>query len=150
VAARAVRETLKLVYNLTLQGEPVGPQEGSTRCPLGGSGRVFGVASSNPLQGATEVTLTYVLTRCSTLELDSEPPENYELILDGTFEQTGILAVQPTATTALLMRSDAVSLEGSVYDPPLQFRETSCVVELVQSGNQLSGTLCGRRTGLNL
>src|SRR5262249_1787750 len=52
-AIRAYREMLKLMYNVTLQGKPVGPQDQTAPCPLGGTARVFGNATSNALQGAT-------------------------------------------------------------------------------------------------
>src|SRR5262249_2516535 len=60
IAIRALRETAKLAFNLTLQGKPVGQHDETTPCPLGGSVHVFGVATSNAVQGATEVDLTYV------------------------------------------------------------------------------------------
>jgi len=150
IALRSLRETMKLVYNITLQGKPVGAQDETTPCPLGGSARVFGTATSNPVQGATEVELTYELSNCAYLELDDEPDETYDMTLDGTVTQSGTLAVQPTATTALLMRSDSVTLDGSVYDPPRDFHEENCVVDVAQSGNDLSGTFCGREAGVDL
>jgi hypothetical protein len=58
IAARALRETVKLAYNLTLQANPVGDQDESTDCPLGGRVRVFGHATSNPEQARPEVDLT--------------------------------------------------------------------------------------------
>ena len=99
-AVRALRETMKLVYNLTLQGNPVGPQDESTPCPLGGSAHVFGTATSNAQFGATEVALTYELVDCHYLSRDEQPGENYDMTVTGTVTQSGTLAVQPTATTA--------------------------------------------------
>lgn len=149
-ALLGLRETLKLVYNLTLQGKPAGAQEQATPCPLGGAAEVFGVATSNAVHGATEVDLTYELARCRYLQRDEDPPENYDLTLTGVVRQIGILAAQPTATTALILTSDALTLEGSVYDPPLSYAETDCRVELGQNGNLLSGTLCERVVGVDL
>lgn len=150
IALRSLRETMKLVYNLTLQGNDVGEQDESTECPLGGSARVFGTATSNPEQGATEVELTYEFSNCAYLELDDEPVETYEMTLDGTITQSGTLAVQPTATTALLMQSERMTLDGSVFDPPRAFHETDCAVDVAQNGNDLSGMFCGRKTGVDL
>src|SRR5689334_14405646 len=67
IALRALRETTKLAFNLTLQGKPVGEHDRSTPCPLGGTARVAGVATSNAVQGATEVKLVYVLAACGYL-----------------------------------------------------------------------------------
>jgi hypothetical protein len=150
VAIRSLRETLKLVYNITLQGNPVGPQDETTPCPNGGSAHVFGEASSNAEQGATEVDLTYELMECHYLQRDEDAAENYDMTLTGTVTQLGTLAVQPTATTGLVMQSDSVTFSGTVYDPPLPFEENACVVLLGQSGNNVSGTICGREAGANL
>jgi hypothetical protein len=150
VALRGVREILKLAYNLTLQGNPVGTQDETTACPLGGNARVFGEATSNPVHGATEVALSYELDLCAHLERDEEPHENYALLLSGTIEQSGTIAVQPSATSALLMFSDSLSVAGTVYDPALEYFEMDCTLELGQNGNNVSGLFCGREVGLEL
>ena len=150
IAARALRETVKLAYNLTLQANPVGAQDETTACPLGGSARVFGHATSNPQQGATEVDLTYELDRCAVLEIDEEADESYQMIVDGTLTQVGIMAVQPSATTALVMQSESMSLVGTVHDPPREYRALECPVELGQNGNDFAGLLCDRPIGVDL
>jgi hypothetical protein len=150
VALRALRETIKLVYNITLQGKPVGPQDQTTPCPMGGSAHVYGEATSNPVQGATEVDLTYVLDQCGYLQKDDEPDENYEMVLTGTLVENGTLVVQPTSTSALILSSDSMTFAGTVYDPPLDFNEQACVVQAGQNGNRISGTMCGRKVGLDL
>lgn len=150
IAARALRETVKLAYNLTLQANPVGEQDETTQCPLGGRARVFGVATSNPTQGATEVDLTYELDRCAVLEIDEEADESYRMVIDGTLTQVGIMAVQPSATTALVMQSDAMSLAGTIHDPPREYVALGCAVQLGQNGNDLAGFLCERAVGVDL
>ena len=150
IAIRALRETVKLVYNLTLQGKPVGEQDARTECSASGNAHVFGVATSNPAHGATEVELTYELEYCGHAEFDEDPLENYEMGFLGTLTQKGTLAVQPTATTALLMHSDSMSMLGKVGADYRDFSEVGCAVDLVQSGNDLSGTLCERPVGVDL
>ena len=149
-AVRAVRETMKLVYNLTLQANPVGAQDELTLCPQGGGARISGEATSDSMQGATLVDLTYQFVNCKYIERDDEPDENYAITLNGTITQQGVIAVQPSATSALIIQSEAVSLTGTVYDPPLAYEETDCVLELGQSGNEISGTICGRIAGADL
>ncbi|MFZ5895365.1 MAG: hypothetical protein ACOY0T_30195 [Myxococcota bacterium] len=149
VAARGVRETLKLAYNLTLNGKPVGMQDASHAC-LGGDVRVFGEASSNPEQGSTHVELTYTFNDCAYRQVDSEQEENYDLRLRGDVHQSGVLTVQPTAPTALIITSESLEIEGSVFDPPLPYDEPACRLELAQSGNKLSGTMCGQPVGVSL
>lgn len=149
-AMRALRETLKLVYNLTLQGKPVGEQDWSTRCPLGGSARVVGTALSNPEQGATQVELRYELSACAYVQRDDEAEESYDTVIEGTVHQSGIIAVQPSATTALRIEAEAIDISGTVYDPPFDYEERACALLLNQSGNHLGGQWCGREVALTL
>lgn len=150
IAVRSVREGMKLVYNLTLQGKPVGPQDALVPCPLGGSAHVFGTATSNAVQGATEVDLTYVLDHCAYNQKDTDPKQNYALTVNGTITQKGTIAVQPTATTGLVMTSDPIDLEGKVYDPAVDYAAKGCTLGMSQDGNQISGMLCGRTVGVSL
>jgi hypothetical protein len=149
-ALRSLRETLKLVFNLTLQSNQVGAQDETTACPMGGSARVFGQATSNAIQGSNEVELTYELMQCAYLQRDDEPPENYNMTLSGTVLQEGTIAVQPSVTTALNMSSESLTFSGNVYDPPLDYHEEACPVRIGQNGNQVSGTICDREAGVDL
>jgi hypothetical protein len=146
-ALRALRETVKLVFNLTLQGKPVGSYDETIPCVRGGTARIYGNATSNAVQGTTEVQLTYVLRACAYLQRDDDANESYDMTFTGTIEQTGTIAVQPSATTALLMRSPAVTLRGSIYDPPEPYEETDCALDVLQNGNRVAGTMCGREAG---
>jgi len=150
-ALRAMRETLKLVYNDTLMGQPVGAQDASFNCPFGGSAHVFGTARSNALIGATNVQLTYEFHTCGYQRTDTDPDQNYKMTLDGTATENGTIAVQPSATTALTLKSDAMSFSGTVHDgPPKDFNEKGCAFLLVQDANHLSGQLCGRDASVDL
>lgn len=149
-AARSLREVIKLVYNLTLQGNSVGEQDETTRCPLGGSARVTGSAASNAVQGANELELAFELRDCAYLRRDDDAEESYDVVLSGTVSEQGTLAVQPTATTALIFESDALSIRGTVYNPPQDYAESDCALRLAQDGNHLSGTWCGRKLGFDL
>lgn len=149
IAILAVREAAKLAFNVMLQGKPVGDHDETKPCPFGGTARVFGNATSNATQGATEVRLTYVFAGCAGLSKDDEAKENYELRLTGTLTQEGILAVQPSATSALIMKSDTMKIEGTVYDPPKDYN-ADCPLELGQNGNALTGKICGRETKTQL
>ena len=144
IAIRAMREEMKLAFNLTFQGQPVGDHDFTVACPLGGTARVFGNATSNALQGSTMVKVTFVLDHCAYDRKDDDPKQTYQMTVNGTITEDGTLAVQPTSTTALDIKSDTVSLTGNVYDPPIDYSEASCPVALGQDGNNLSGTACGR------
>jgi len=149
-AVRALREMMKLAYNLTLYTNPVGPQDETTPCPQGGQVRVFGEATANTLQGANIVSLTYAFSSCGHLERDDEAGENYQMTLTGDITQEGTMAVQPTSTTALVMQSSSMTLSGTVYDPPLEYQAEACEVQLGQDGNNVSGMLCGRIVGVDM
>lgn len=150
IAVRALRETTKLVFNLTLQGKPVGTYDVTTPCIRGGSARVSGSATSNAVQGATEVKLTYVFDRCAYLQKDDDAKQSYATTISGTLEQEGTIAVQPTSTTALLMKSHAITIEGTIYDPPEPYEAKACPLDVLQNGNRIGGTLCAREVGLTL
>jgi hypothetical protein len=150
VAARGLRDVIKLVYNLTLQGKPIGPQDAETECPHGGSARVAGFALSNPEQGATEVELGYRFEECAYQHKDDDAVESYSVTISGDVGEQGILAVQPTATTALIFASESLSLEGTVFDPPIDYAMSECSLRLAQDGNHMSGTWCEREIGFDL
>jgi hypothetical protein len=151
LALLALRDAMKLVYNLTLATHPVGPQSGMTSCPLGGTASVSGTATSNADQGTTMVNLTYVFTQCGYSEIDSDPTQTFDLTLDGTVTEVGTIAVQPSSTTALEFTSSSFGFDGSVYDgPPIPFVYKGCALKLGQNGNNLSGMFCGHDAGTTL
>lgn len=150
IAIRSVRETMKLVFNTTLQGKPVGAYDETTPCPLGGTARIVGTATSNALQGSTDVELAYEFADCAYTRKDDDPLQSYAVTLSGRVEQSGTLAVQPTATTSLILRASALGVRGQVHDPPSDFVAEDCEARLAQNGNQLSGSFCGREVGVSL
>lgn len=150
IALRSFRETLKLAFNQTLQGQPVGAHDVTAPCPLGGTVRVTGTATSNAVQGATMVDLTYVLDHCGVPQKDTDPKHTYAMTFDGTVTEKGTIAVQPSATTSLVLGSDSMGLTGTVYDPPIDYAQPACKMALGQNGSQISGTMCDRAVGLTL
>jgi hypothetical protein len=152
VALVALRGAIQTVFNIKLEGQPVGPQNASLMCPTGvGMASVSGTASSNANQGTTTVNLTYVFTGCVYPHTDTDPTQTFNLTLDGTVTEVGTLAVQPSTTTALEFTSASFSFDGTVHDgPPLPYMQKGCALHLGQNGNNLSGTLCGRDAGTML
>jgi hypothetical protein len=150
IVTRCLREMVKLAFNLTLQGKPVGDHDLMVRCPLGGWVRVLGNATSNANQGATNVDLTYTFDSCKYLSKDNEPEENYELTVSGSVKERGTIAVQPTATTALAFESADLFASGNVYNPPMSVKAEMCPLLLQQTGNKLAGTLCSRKVAVDL
>jgi hypothetical protein len=150
IATRALRDVIKLAYNLTLQGNDVGVQDEGTECPHGGEAHVSGEATSVAAQGASELNLTYRLDRCAYRRRDDEAMESYNVTVAGVVVERGTLAVQPTSTTALIFESEQLSLQGELFDPPVAYSEYDCTLRLFQNGGYLSGTWCDREVGLDL
>lgn len=149
-ALRAMREMMKLAFNLTLQGKPVGSHDVTVACPLGGGVRIIGTATGEPVQGATVVDLQYFFDKCLLLTRDDDPEDNYSINMTGTIAQKGTLAVQPTSTSALSIKSDKLTMFGTILDPPEPFQGIDCKVVLAQDGNILTGEFCGRTATTNL
>jgi hypothetical protein len=163
VAILALRDTIKLVYNFKLSGQPDGPQNQMMDCLLGGKALVSGTATSNGAQGTTTVDLTYVFKECAYSVTDTDPTHTFQLTLDGTVTETGTIAVQPSSTTALIFKSPpmdqdagpanqtgAMSFSGTVYAPPMPYLQKGCALQLGQDGNEISGKICGRDAGTTL
>ncbi|HEY8042339.1 MAG TPA: hypothetical protein VIF15_21195 [Polyangiaceae bacterium] len=150
VALYGMRMTMKVVYNVTLQGQPVGAQDRNAPCPQGGSVHVHGTATSNADQGTTVVALTYDFAQCHVTQVDSDPTHAFDLTLTGSITEQGDLAVQPSSTTSLQLQSGAMTLGGQVYSPGIDYSADACALTLGQDGNNLSGTLCGRPAGVTL
>jgi hypothetical protein len=56
---------------------------------------------------------------------------------------------QPSSTSALIVKGDAISFEGTVYAPPLDERRPM-PARARQNGNVATGTLCGRELKADL
>src|SRR4029077_12831626 len=89
IAVRALRDTIKDVYNVTLQGKPVGAQDQTIQCFLGGTAHVYGEATSNADQGTTTVSLTYDLVSCAYSETDTDPNQTFNMTLSGRVTENG-------------------------------------------------------------
>jgi hypothetical protein len=154
-AVLGLRFGLRDAFNLLLQGHDVGPQDSMVqmcipRDPSSGTVHIFGTATANAAQGATFVDLTYVLDHCVTQRTDNDPTQTYKLTFTGTIREVGTIAVQPSSTTSLGLSSDSLTISGTVEDPALDYEGMACPMTFAQSGNQMTGNLCGRDVGLTL
>jgi hypothetical protein len=157
---RAIRETMRWVYNQALPGSPVGDQDASAQCLMNGTTGIFGDAGADPLQGATWVDLTYVFDGCFySPSKNATHDRNYAIALSGTLTEHGTLSVQPSSTTSLVIKSMAITLAGTVDDPPVGYTDAdagdsdagpvTCALDMAQNGNMVSGTICGRTASYN-
>ena len=149
-AVFAVRNAIKLMYNVALQGKPVGMQDQMAPCPLGGSAHVKGTATSNADQGTTTVELTYTFESCAYSATGTDPNQTFAVTLTGSIVESGVLSAQPSSTTSLQFQSASVTITGTVYSPPIAYEADACALDLGQNGNDVSGTLCGRTAGVTL
>ena len=153
IALHGLRLAMKFAFNLTVMGQDVGPQDKSQPClPSAdagiGSVHVFGNATSNADQGTSFLDLSYDFRNCFyPMAPDATADQNFSITLTGLVTENGSLAQQPSSTTALEIGSDSVTLTGTVYDPPLAYAASNCVLAVGQNGNAVAGTLCGRAAG---
>lgn len=145
LAARAVRESVRVGFNLLLQGGPVGEQDKAGPCPFGGKVRVEGTATTDAATGTTQVDLTWQFTACGVKRVGSKD-EAYEVTIDGELTQKGKISNVAGQTTALVLASDAMKVSGQVSLPTVPVDET-CPLALTQDGSQVSGKFCGRDAG---
>ena len=89
VGLRGLRETMKLAFNLLIQGRPVGAQDAMTDCRSSdgseaGTVQVSGDATANAVQGASFVDLAYDFEQCAySVPPSAVPNENYALVVTG-------------------------------------------------------------------
>ncbi len=150
IAILALRDAIRDVYNTALQGHPAGAQDAGAVCLFGGTAQISGTASSTADQGTTNVNLTYVFKGCVSSQIDMDPKQTYHLTLDGTVNEQGNIAVQPSSTTALTFDTgDAggMTLSGTVYAPPEAYTAKGCALDLEQNGSNVTGAICNRAAG---
>ena len=152
VAVRAVRTAMRFAFNQGVSAMNVGPQDVTLPClPNGdsaGTVHIFGDAESNAEQGASFLTLTYDFENCFYSAAPSATAdENYSVTTTGVVTEQGTLAQQPTSTTALTILSSALTVTGTVYDPPLDYSAEGCALAVNQTGSAVAGFLCGRAAG---
>jgi len=147
-ALRALRLAMKSGFNRTLQGNDAGAEDETTPCLGAGTARIHGSIETNAKVGTMDVDLTYDLNACTYLvPPDATPAHNFQMTMTGTVTEKGTLSAQPTATTSLVFGSTAMTFSGTVYDPAIDYEQTSCALDFAQDGNSVAGTLCARSAG---
>jgi hypothetical protein len=145
---------LKLAYNFSVGGKPVGAQDATIPCVYSagtmGSVHVHGSATSNNLQGSTFIgdiaavppaPLLYDFNGCRYIQHDAESEQNFDIILTGSVGELGTLSQQPTATTALAITGSGLHLSGTVYDPASAYDQL-WNLGAVQDGNNVGACIC--------
>jgi hypothetical protein len=126
-------ETLRFLYNANLAGRPVGTQNVSASCPLGGGAVITGTTSFDSFNGITGVNLTFSASSCRHSD-----GSIFDLTLTGAVNQSGTFS---NISTALSYSSTALAISGSVYG---EIVVETCSLSIARSDSSVTGVLCGR------
>jgi hypothetical protein len=106
---------------------------------------IVGEVESNAMLGTSQVNLTYTFTDCQNPSPKSTTPErNYNLTMNGAVSENGMLAMGGP-TTSLVLMGTGIGFSGTVYDPAVDYSQKDCELSGNQDGNNVTGTLCGRK-----
>lgn len=143
VVGYALDETMWLLWNENLAGQPSGTQSRSANCPLGGTAQVSGTTGV-ATNGIDTIDLTLNLQACENSNTV------YSLAFTGVLTWVG--SFSNTSANAVTLKSSNLNVQGTIkrYDMP-DVSET-CAVSLtdVYSKNSsssavwLNGEICGR------
>lgn len=132
-----ILDTQNFLYDQQLVGLPVGPQDVTANCPLGGTVHIYG--STTQADQAT-VDLTFAMTECANTG------EGYDLVFTGDTWMSGSFA--STGYKALSTTSDSIEVFGTVASDPPEV-DTTCDLAVTDRGEDgeasvVSGEWCGR------
>jgi hypothetical protein len=125
------------LYNQNLAGRPVGSQNLSAQCPLGGTAAITGTTGFDSTHNITSVNLTYMMTSCHA------SASGVQLTYTGTVTEVG--SFDSMTLQSLNDASDALTTTGTVDG--FAVNDTACAVHVNVDNNstpEVTGTLCGR------
>jgi hypothetical protein len=139
----ALDDTMWLLWNENLAGQPSGNQNATVQCPLGGTARITGTTgvASN---GIDTVHLTLDLQACASSDIYYSMVFTGGLTWDGSFGSG--------RANAITFKSSALTVGGSVLRYDMPTLSETCAASFTDtynasSGNQtgwLVGVFCGR------
>ncbi|MFZ5476606.1 MAG: hypothetical protein ACOZNI_07505 [Myxococcota bacterium] len=135
----AVLDTANFVYSQNVVGLPVGPQDVTADCPLGGTVRLFGETSG---EGGTSMDLELTFEDCANIGTGYDVALTGAATWSGTFRSTGYKAL---ATT-----SDSLTVAGTVDGDEGETEvDETCALAVTDRGQDgevsvVSGEWCGR------
>jgi hypothetical protein len=137
--AWALDDTIWFLWNQKLAGRPVGVQDISGACPLGGSVHITGM--DGVADGTTNTDIQFQLDGCENSN------RQYDFTFTGSVSMVGTFN-GATNTTAELFSAPGLMVAGPLHwldDPAI---DQSCDVSFTQRGGgdtfALSGRVCGR------
>jgi hypothetical protein len=128
-----VHEIVRFLYNQNFAGQPVGTQDTTAACALGGQAVITGTTGYDSVNAITSVDLTYAMQSC-----ENSDGSSFDLTLTGSVVENGTFS---DSTTALTFISSSLVIVG---DANAETVSETCDVNVVRSGSSISGTICGR------
>jgi hypothetical protein len=136
----ALDDTIWFLWNQKLAGHPVGVQDITGACPLGGSVHVTGMDSV--ADGTTTTDVQFQLTACENSN------RQYDLTFSGNVSMQGSFN-GATNFTAEVFSAPGLDVSGALHwldDPAIK---QACDVTVSQKGGGMSSALNGRVCGRN-
>ena len=127
------------IYNQNLAGKPVGYQNISTFCPLGGNVTITGTTGYSSTTGITTVTLNYSMTNCVVSHMAGAISAT--LTLDGTLDENGSFSDDFTSLTYL---ANNLSMSGTLQREgyPDGLIDEICDVNINRTSSGVSAEIC--------
>ncbi len=137
LVSRALYDTVWFIWNQNLVGVPVGVQDFTADCPLGGSAHVTGM-NDVTTNGDNTVDMLYDLTNCENLDDVYSLTFSGEITVDGSWNSNTDFAAVSYAATGMLA-------SGSLdyYDQPAI--DDTCDMDFVHEGGGDTWKMVGRR-----
>ena len=135
-----VIDVLNFLYNQTFAGQPVGAQDLTAACALGGSVHITGSNGYDSGTGVITLNLSYDMTSCAASD------SAYNLTFGGAVSQSGTLEQQ--GQISIVYYSAALEFDGTVNGTAVT--DSDCSLALQEQRNsdntnyRVSGNLCDR------
>ena len=134
-----VLDTEVFLYGQQLVGLPVGAQDVTAACPLGGSVHIFGTTMDD---GVANVALTFSLADCSNAGSGYDLTLTGDLAFEGSFSSDGYKALSTTSAELAAQGTVQAGAESAQLDE----RCALAVTDRGEAGqvSVVSGEWCGR------
>jgi len=146
----AINNGTMQIYNDNLAGHPVGTQNLTANCPLGGTVQITGTTQFSNNTGITTVNLTHAMTNCRVTKT-SASGTTVTLTLTGSVEQTGGFNAS-TGFQSVNYQSQTLAMTGTAHrngytdaavnNPDCAYSGSNTSSD--GSTSSTSGSVCGR------
>jgi hypothetical protein len=138
LVAWAIDDTIWFLWNQKLAGHPVGVQDVSGACPLGGTVHITGMDSV--ADGTTTTNIVFEFDACEYSDQLFDLTFTGSVNMDGSFNGTSMITAEVFSSTELQVKGSLDYLDDPAIDE-------GCEVTFSQQGSGDSSELAGRRCG---